>query len=262
LLFQETQQYNNVQLLENTTKEGKRMRKNHVKEKLKRGEASLGAWLTLSGLAPARAMARQGFDWLLVDMEHSSQTPALMADMVAAIADTGQSAPFVRVPTNSVEWLKWALDAGAWGVIVPMVNTRQEAENAVSWSKYAPEGTRSNGGIFAPYSFGITDRKALHNLDEILSVPGIDVAFIGPNDLRVSLGLTPDTDGPEPVFVEALEHYKAAAQKHHIATSILCANGIGARQRLDQGFQMISVITDINGMIASATDNLRVARGE
>jgi 4-hydroxy-2-oxoheptanedioate aldolase len=258
------------------------MRKNHVKEKLKQDQPSLGGWLALPSAASARAMARQGFDWLLVDMEHSPQTPTLMADMVAAIADTGQSAPFVRVPTNSIEWLKWALDAGAWGVVVPMINTRQEAENAVSWSKYAPEGTRSNGGIFAPYSFGIADRKeytreanaeilvvvqiesveALHNLDEILSVPGVDVAFIGPNDLRVSLGLTPDTDGPEPAFVEALEHFKVAAQKHHVATGILCANGTQARQRLDQGFHMISVITDISGMLASATSNLRTARGE
>ena len=136
------------------------MRTNHVKAKLTRGEPSLGAWLSLPSIPMARVMARLGFDWLTIDVEHSAQNPALMADMVATVADAGSSAPIVRIPFNSVEWFKWALDAGAWGIIVPMVNTREEAQQAVSWSKYPPTGTRSIGGIFAPYGFGTTDRPA------------------------------------------------------------------------------------------------------
>ncbi|HEY7419856.1 MAG TPA: aldolase/citrate lyase family protein, partial [Ktedonobacteraceae bacterium] len=133
------------------------MRTNHVKEKLRQGEPSLGAWLTLPSVASARIMARLGFDWLAVDTEHSAQTPSLMADMVGSIADAGTCAPLVRLPVNSVEWFKWALDAGAWGVIVPMVQSKAEAEKAVSWSKYPPLGTRSVGGVFGPYGFGVTD---------------------------------------------------------------------------------------------------------
>src|SRR5256885_10609860 len=135
------------------------MRTNHVKEKLKRGEPALGAWLSLPSIPSARIMARLGFDWLVVDMEHSAQNPVLMADMVATIADAGTSAPIVRIPTNSVEWFKWALDAGAWGVIVPMVNSREEAQRAVAYSKYPPVGNRSIGGAFAPYGFCISDRS-------------------------------------------------------------------------------------------------------
>lgn len=257
------------------------MRTNQVKEKLKRGEPALGAWLSLPSIPSARIMARLGFDWLVVDMEHSAQNPALMADMVATIADAGTScAPLVRVPTNSVEWFKWALDAGAWGVIVPMVNTGEEAQRAVECTKYPPVGARSIGGAFGPYGFGITNwseyartandeilvvvqiesAQALQNLDDILSVPGIDVAFVGPNDLHAQLGLTPSSDGAEPEFVEALEHIKAGTRKHQVALGIFSSDGEAAAARVRQGFQMISVTTDISSMIAAATRNLCRAR--
>src|SRR5258708_30918695 len=103
-------------------------------------------------------MARLGFDWLVVDMEHSAQNPVLMADMVATIADAGTCAPIVRIPGNSVEWFKWALDAGAWGIVVPMVNTREEAQRVVEYAKYPPPGSRSIGGAFWPSGVGLTQR--------------------------------------------------------------------------------------------------------
>lgn len=256
------------------------MRTNQVKEKLKRGEPALGAWLSLPSVPAARIMARLGFDWLVVDMEHSAQNPVLMADMVATIADAAMCAPMVRVPTNSVEWFKWALDAGAWGVVVPMVSTREEAQRVVEYAKYPPRGTRSIGGAFGPYGFGITDwpsyartandeiivivqiesQQALQNLDDILSVQGIDVAFVGPNDLHAQLGLTPSSDGAEPEFMDALERVKAAARKHSVALGIFSSNGEAAAERIRQGFQLISVTTDISSMIAAATQNLRIAR--
>src|SRR5438876_4907317 len=257
------------------------MRTNQVKEKLKRGEPALGAWLSLPSVPSARIMARLGFDWLVVDMEHSAQNPVLMADMVATIADAGTCAPIVRIPGNSVEWFKWALDAGAWGVVVPMVNTREEAQRAVEYAKYPPAGARSIGGAFGPYGFGITDwpeyarmandeiivivqiesAQGLQHVDEILSVPGIDVAFVGPNDLHAQLGLTPSSEGAEPEFVDALERIKAAAQKHHVVLGIFSNGGVAAAERVRQGFQMISVTTDISSMIATATQHLRLAKG-
>ena len=257
------------------------MRTNQVKEKLKRGEPALGAWLSLPSVPAARIMARLGFDWLVVDMEHSAQNPVLMADMVATIADAGTCAPMVRIPANSVEWFKWALDAGAWGVVVPMVNTREEAQRVIEYAKYPPLGNRSIGGAFGPYGFGITNwpdyaraandetivtvqiesKQALENLDEILSVPGIDVAFVGPNDLHAQLGLTPSTEGAEPEFVEALERIKVEARKHHVAPGIFSGKGEAAAERIRQGFQMISVTTDVSSMIAAATRNLHRARG-
>jgi len=187
----------------------------------------------------------------------------------------------VRVPNNSVEWFKWALDAGAWGVVVPMVNTREEAQRALDYSKYPPLGNRSIGGIFGPYGFGTTSwpdytkvandeimviaqiesAQGIQNVDEILSVPGIDVAFIGPNDLHAQLGLVPSSDGAEPEFLDALERVKVAARKYDIALGIFSDDGLAATTRIEQGFQMISVTTDVSSLIASATRNLQVARG-
>ncbi len=256
------------------------MRTNQVKEKLKRGEPALGAWLSLPSVPAARIMARLGFDWLVVDMEHSAQNPVLMADMVAIIADAGTCAPLVRLPGHTVEWFKWALDAGAWGVIVPMVNTREEALRVIEYAKYPPLGSRSVGGAFGPYGFGITNgseytrtandetlvavqiesAQALENLDDILSVPGIDVAFVGPNDLHAQLGLVPSSEGTEPEFMEALERIRLGAREHHVALGIFSRDGEAAAHRVSQGFQMVSVTTDIGSMIAAATQNLHTAR--
>lgn len=257
------------------------MRTNHVKELLRRGEPALGAWLSLPSVASARIMARQGFDWLLIDMEHTAQNPGLVADMIATIVDAGTSAPFVRVPTNSVEWFKWALDAGAWGILTPMVNTREEAQRAVACSKYPPQGTRSIGGVFAPYGFGVTDRnaylqaandeimvlvqiesaQALQNLDEILSVPGIDVAFVGPNDLHASMGLAASNYSTEPTFLAALERIKASAREHQIASGIMSSDGPSSAERVQESFQVVTVTTDISSMVSGATQNLQKARG-
>ena len=256
------------------------MRTNHVKELFRRGEPALGAWLNLPSTASARIMARLGFDWLLVDMEHSAHNPSLMAEMVATVADAGTSAPFVRIPYNSVEWFKWALDAGAWGVLVPMVNTRAEAESAVSNSKYPPLGTRSVGGAFAPYAFDTLDRSAylqaandeiivavqiesaqgLQNVDSILSVPGIDVAFVGPNDLHASLGFPPSAYSSQPAFLDALDRIKASARQYHVASGIMSSDGAAAAERVREGFQMVTVTTDLNSMISGAAQNLLAAR--
>jgi 4-hydroxy-2-oxoheptanedioate aldolase len=257
------------------------MRTNHVKAKLRRGEPSLGAWLNHSTPQQARLLARLGFDWLLVDAEHGAYNPMVVADIVASIADAGaECAPFVRVPHNTVEWFKWALDAGAWGVIVPMVNTAEEAQQAVSWAKYPPVGTRSIGGTFARLSFGTTDAaeyariandeilvilqiestQALHNLDAILSVSGVDVAFVGPNDLHASLGLPPSNEGMEPEFVKALEQIQDSVRRHNIALGIFTSGGEAAAQRIREGFQMVSVTTDLGSLIAGAMQQLQDAQ--
>jgi len=255
------------------------MRTNEVKAKLKRGEPAIGAWLNIPSVAIARIMARLGFDWLTVDAEHAAQNPSLMSDMIGAIADARTSAPLVRLPENSVNWIKWSLDAGAWGIIVPMINTRADAEQAVSWAKYPPLGMRSIGGVFGPYGFGLSDSRsyaqqandqilvgvqiesaqALENLDEILSVPGVDVAFVGPNDLHMQLGLPPSAEGAEPEFVAALDKIKQAAQRHHVALGMFCSSGEAAANRIREGFHMVSATSDASCLIGGATLHLRAA---
>jgi 4-hydroxy-2-oxoheptanedioate aldolase len=161
-----------------------------------------------------------------------------------------------------------------------MVQTREEAERAVAWSKYPPLGTRSVGGVFGPYGFGVTDwasygpqanaqilvavqlesAQALEHLDEILSVPGIDVAFVGPNDLHAHLGLAPSSEGAEPAFLAALDHIKVRARHHGVALGIFSSNGEAAAARIREGFRMISVTTDMSGLISAAKEQLLLAR--
>jgi 4-hydroxy-2-oxoheptanedioate aldolase len=224
-------------------------------------------------------MTRQGYDWLTIDGEHSPQNATLISDMVALVADSQLSAPFVRLPTNTVEWYKWALDSGAWGVIVPMVNTREEAQQAVSLSKYPPQGGRSIGGVYAPFGFGTTNRaeyaaaanneimviiqiesvQALQNLDSILSVPGIDVAFVGPNDLHAQLGLPPSSEGAEPEFIEALAEIKKVAGRYNIPLGMFCSNGQAAAKRIQEGFQLVSATTDASCLASAAAANFKAA---
>src|SRR5436190_9367348 len=122
----------------------KAMKRNHVRAKLKRGEPSVGTWLTLPDPIAARLMARVGFDWLTVELEHTPTSLETAAHCLAIIGASGP-APLVRIPFNNVENIKRVLDIGAWGIVVPMVNSRAEAEAAVSAARYAPQGTRTIG---------------------------------------------------------------------------------------------------------------------
>lgn len=255
------------------------MRTNHLKALLRDGQPAYGGWMSLPGIQQARLLGRVGLDWITVDAEHAHADLATLAATIAAIADAGVSAPLVRLPANSVEWFKWALDAGAWGVIVPMVNSRAEAEQAVRWAKYPPEGFRSYGGAYfsltmdadpATYFRGANEQilvavqiesaAALTDLDGIIGTDGVDVAFVGPSDLHAQLGLQPSTDGTEPAFLEALEQVKAAARRHGRALGIYCADGAAARKRVAEGFQMVNVLTDAVALRTAAARELHTAR--
>src|SRR5713226_7375635 len=205
------------------------MKTNHVRAKLKRGEPSVGTWLTLPDTMAARLMAQVGFDWLTVELEHSPTNFETAANSFAVIAATGP-VPLARVPFNTVENIKRVLDTGAYGIVVPMVNSRAEAEAAVAAARYQPLGTRSIGGQLhaanydtdpATYYTRANEEilvvlmaehvKAIEALDEILSVPGIDVIFIGPNDLHHSMGKPPAFDSSDPQFTAAVQRVLQSA---------------------------------------------------
>src|SRR3954469_15823308 len=177
------------------------MRANHVRRRLAAGEPSMGTWLSPSSPAAAEYVSRLGFDWLVVDTEHNPVDIRTLAQMFAAMA-ASSTAPMVRIPWNSPENFKRVLDAGAWGMVVPMVNSREEAEQAVSAARYFPDGSRSVGGGRFPMSFDagaeeyfrnandqilvvlqIEHIQGVENADAILSVPGVDACFIGPTIL-------------------------------------------------------------------------------
>src|ERR671923_2349411 len=181
------------------------MKPNPVKRALKAGKPAVGTWLSLGSITAARFMARAGFSWLTVDIEHSLVDWETATHMFASIADAGCTA-LARVPANRHDHVKRVLDNGAHGIVVPMVNSRDEALAAVAAALYPPVGNRSVGGSVHALNFGTTAPdyyahaneeilivlqcehiKAVEDADAIFSVPGIDCMFVGPNDLAASM---------------------------------------------------------------------------
>jgi 4-hydroxy-2-oxoheptanedioate aldolase len=255
------------------------LKTNHLKELLTSGQPARGAWLGIPSPASARLLAHLPLDWLVVDAEHSPIDAATLAAMVAGIAEADGPAPLVRVAQASVENLKRALDAGAYGVIAPMINTRTEAEQVVAWSKFPPEGQRSFGSAYAGLTFGqtmaeylktanaqtlvgvqIESAAALEALDEILGVPGIDLAFVGPIDLSLSLGLDPLPENPDPRFEAALAKILRAAKKHKVPLGIFCSSGKAAAERIRQGFQFVNVASDTGGLLRLVQAELKASK--
>src|SRR5947208_10721737 len=131
------------------------MRTNAVKAKLRRGEASFGTWLAFGDLYATRLLARMGFDWLTLDIEHSAIDWSQATSIFGAIADAG-CVPLARVPEGTHHYIKRVLDAGAWGIVVPMVDTVEQAKTAIAAAKYPPTGNRSVGGGMHAMNFAAT----------------------------------------------------------------------------------------------------------
>src|SRR5947209_10409413 len=181
------------------------MKKNVVKQALRAGQAQVGTWLSLGSITAARFLARAGFAYCTVDLEHTLVDWETATHMFASIADAGCTA-LARVPANRHDHIKRVLDNGAMGIVVPMVNSREEAEYAVAAAHYPPRGNRSVGGAAHALNFGCSASdyyahvdeellvvlqcehiKAVQDADAIFSVPGIDAIFVGPNDLAASM---------------------------------------------------------------------------
>src|ERR1700722_7571236 len=216
------------------------MRPNSVKRALKAGQPSVGTWLSLGSITAARFLARTGFAWLNVDIEHSLVDWETATHIFAAVADAGCTA-LARVPANRHDHIKRVLDNGAMGVVVPMVNTREEAEAAVAACLYPPVGNRSVGGSVHALNFQATPAEyfarandevlvvlqcehiqCVENADAIFSVPGIDAIFVGPNDLSYSMR---SKDGKPPsaeATAQAMKHILATCKKHHAPAGLHC----------------------------------------
>ena len=225
----------------------------------------------------AEVFAHAGFDWLCIDMQHGLIDYQAAVTMLQAISTTG-AVPIVRVPWNEPGIIMKTLDAGAYGVIIPMVNSREEAQAAASACRYAPRGARSYGPgravLYAgPDYFPAADdevccvvmietKQALEDLDNILSVPGIDAAYIGPSDLSVSLGLRPGYDHDDAVFVRAIDAVLDACRRYDVIPGVHAGNVNVARKRIDQGFLMVEMCDDYGTLARGAAATLRALRGE
>lgn len=252
------------------------MRENKSLGIWRQGGQTIGCWLSLGNAHSAEALARLGFDWVCVDLQHGLVDYTDLTYMLPAISNA-DTTPIVRVPWNEPYEIMKALDAGAYGVIVPMVNNREEAERAADACRYPPRGHRSFGPIRAAmvggqgYAAEANDQIAclvmietadgIANLDEILSTPGIDGVYIGPSDLALALGMPPRGDNDDPTHAATVQRIFDACRKHGVAAGIHTSSLAYTERYLNMGFNLVTLGTDAGWMIAGAARELAAARG-
>lgn len=241
-----------------------------IKAKLLEGKPIVGQWLSIASPALTELIANIGMDWLLIDTEHSAASWETVEDMVRSMKGT-EVVPLIRVGDNDPALIKQALDRGASGVVVPMVNTAEEAARAVEFAKYPPAGSR---GVAATRASGygrnleeyyskwneesivviqIETSEALQNIDEIAAVHGVDVLFLGPVDLSANIGVFLDFEHPS--FIEATSRVLEAAENHGKAAGYMAMNASAAIEKIEEGFKFIALGTEAR-VINLAVGNL------
>ena len=244
---------------------------NPVKIKLKDGGKPAGAWLGSASPVIAEVVSLAGFDWVVIDMEHGTGDEMTMLSQLQAMKASGV-VPLVRVAGNDPLIIKRTLDAGAWGVVVPDIRSREEAEAAFRAMKYHPLGTRGISGNTRAGAYGLQNSKllmetanertmlvvqiespeAVANLDEILEVAGIDVFFIGPRDLGTSLGYFNNATHPEVKKVIAVIEQKVLAAGRVLGT--VTDSWEAAQERYQRGYQFLSLLSEVPAIGRLASD--------
>ena len=251
------------------------MRENRLRTMWQNDQAVVNGWLAIPSSFSAEVMAHQGWDSLTIDLQHGVIDYAQMLPMLQAISTT-HTVPVVRVPWLEPGILMKVLDAGAYGVICPMINTREDAQKLVGWTHYAPQGTRSFGPIRASIYGGadypqhanqtivtfamIETAQALDNLESILSVEGLDAIYIGPSDLSLSLGCKPVFDDVEPKAQQAIEHIVERARAHGVVAGIHNGRADVAKARIGLGFRFVTLGSDARLLAAGSQDLLGAMR--
>ncbi len=243
------------------------MRPNRVKEIWARGGAVINGWLAIPSGLSAETMSHQGWDSLTIDQQHAMIDFSDAVAMLQAVSTT-DTVPMTRVPWLDPGYIMKMLDAGAYGVICPMINNREQAETLVGACRYAPVGFRSVGPVRGLMYGGpdylaeandtvlaiamIETQEAMDNLDEIMTVPGLDGIYIGPSDLGLSLGGVAKPDQTDPKIVAAIETILAAAKRHGVTPGIHCGSPGYAKKMIDLGFQLVTIMSDNLLMAAAA----------
>jgi 4-hydroxy-2-oxoheptanedioate aldolase len=251
------------------------MRPNETKRLLDAGKPAAGIFVSSASPLAAEIVGGLGFDWVLVDLQHGENNLGNLSQMLQAVSIT-KATPFVRVPANDSMIIQRALDLGAYGIVVPMVSTVEQAERAVRAFRYAPKGERSWGPIRgslyggAGYFDGaeqelmlfamIETAEAVENVKDILAVDGISGCYIGPNDLSISLGCGPEAPDPSALpgpVEEAIAKVVAAARETGKVPGIQMYDDASMNTRIRQGYRLVGAGTELRLMRGAAAAVLR-----
>tara|TARA_B100001971_G_scaffold26744_1_gene21127 strand:- start:265 stop:1032 length:768 start_codon:yes stop_codon:yes gene_type:complete len=253
------------------------MRENRVKSIWAGGGAVVNGWLAIPNTFSAETMANTPYDSVTVDTQHG------MVDFPDAVAMFGAMSayaptPFARVPWNDPAAIMKLLDAGAYGIICPMINTVEECERFVGACRYAPTGYRSfgpaRGLLYGGSDYAaeanstittmamIETEQAVANLDEILAVDGLDGIYVGPNDLAISLGNPPNPEPTAPNVVKAVETIVKVARDRGLGAGIHCPSGASARDKIEKGFNFVTIANDARLLAQASMTEIKLARGD
>lgn len=231
------------------------MRPNRLRAMHEAGEPIVNAWLSIGSPYCAEIVAHGGYHSATIDCQHGMMGFDMALAMLQAISTT-ETVPMVRCASNDAAQIMRLLDAGAYGVICPMVSTREQAEAFVGACRYPPTGSRSfgpargllyGGGDYLAHADGavltlamIETAEGLANVEAIVDTPGLDGIYVGPNDLALTLGCAPAAESDDPVMTEAVERVRAATAAAGRITGIFCSGGAGAARRVREGFALVT----------------------
>jgi 4-hydroxy-2-oxoheptanedioate aldolase len=248
---------------------------NRIKGKWSAGEAAIVAWLQIPSAHHAELLATLDFDGLVVDLQHSVIEFDTAVEMFTAIELSGCE-PLVRASRNDTADIGKLLDGGASGVIAPLINTAEEADALLRAIHYPPTGSRSLGPRRPLLRWGadyrthtlelavslamIETQSGLDDLQGILSVPHLDGVFVGPSDLALALGRDPAADPTDQLVLEAIRHVRDNAHAAGKRVGIFCGSQQGARERLVEGFDLVSIGTDLQMLAGAASAGLELVR--
>ncbi len=247
----------------------------------------VGTIITIPSITIAQLVGQSESDVVMIDMEHAPQPIEVVTQMVHSFnaSSRGRGLPLIRIPSHGVEWIKWALDSGSSGIIVPMVNDTNEMKAIIDRAIYPPGGRRSYGPIYAPYAYPdgvkasggmpgyverakrgdiallpmIESKEGLANVKEIMSLEHVTGVLVGPADLRLSLGMSAAIDGPEPEFADALKKIVATAKRFGKVGTV-ALGGEAITKRALEGFDFVLTGFDMGALASGMAQELATAR--
>jgi 2-keto-3-deoxy-L-rhamnonate aldolase RhmA len=243
--------------------------RNELKRRLKRGEQVYGTWITVESPMATEMLSSLGFDYFVFDTEHSPLDIYMSQTLMQAMRGDSKTTPIVRVNWNDLVQIKRALDIGAYGILVPWINNKEQAELAVKATRYAPKGLRGCGPrrakMFDPDYFETVDdeilvicqietKEAVENIEEIVSVEGVDVSYIGPADLSASYGHLGNQSHPD--VQKAIDRVFEATRAAGKATGVHQASGKTIKDRMERGYNFITLGNDLIYMKAGVLAHL------
>jgi len=253
------------------------MRKNTVRQIIKDGGRVINGWCAIPDSYAAEVYAHQGWDSVTIDLQHGPVDFTRALPMLQAISTTN-AIPLCRVPWNDAAIIMKLLDAGSYGLICPMINTKEEAERFVSFGRYPPIGTRSMGPNRAVQYGGadywqganeevillamIETRAGLQNLEEILSVKGLDGVYVGPSDLSMAMGKPPTLDPSDAEVNAAIAHIAKVVRGKSMIAGVHTDSPATAKKRFDQGYNFATLLNDARALAMAANNMVKETRGQ